>query len=80
MAKLVKVETFKALEDALQMWLTQEEREITSSNIYLIGEMVAEVDKIVTSPEVKKALAGIIGRLVSVEKQLDGLNDILMLN
>lgn len=80
MAKVLEVKTHEDLQEVLSMWLNEEEREITSANIEQIVEMVEKIEKMVTSPEGKKALAQIIGWLVSVEKQLDGLNDIVLLS
>ena len=78
MAKVLEVKTHADLEEVLTMWLNEEEREITSGNVSLIAGMV---DKLIdaSSPEMQKTLKGILGRLVSVEKQLDGLNDIVLL-
>ena len=79
MAKVINVRTHEDLQEVLTTWLNEEEREITSGNVNLIGERVEKIAKKV-SPEIEKELGMVIGRLVSIEKQLDGLNDIVLLN
>ena len=77
--KMLEVKTHKQLEDLMEMWVSPEEREIVSANINLTVEMVEKLSGNTESPEMRKEIAHIIGRLVSMEKALDGLNEIVLL-
>jgi len=65
------------LEDVFAMWLNEDERLELSSSCELIAGRTHELAVKTEKPETKEELLKILEMVVLVQKQLDGLDDIV---